>query len=150
EVEIDLPDRPRRLRSTEMDDGHAVAIAPVEGERDFTLRFDGYSRHAPPIRATVRALGPRGTLRDDGTKVHVLLTNGRGAMSRIAVDLGRVTSKYDCLLGANLHPEVPCDRHVLVKRFRAWLNADGFITALDGECSLGVEAGPPARFRFAA
>ena len=61
----------------------------------------------------------------------VLLTNGRGGMSRICVDLGRILSKYDCILSANLHPNVPVDRHVFAKRIRAWVNADGFISPLD-------------------
>ena len=34
----------------------------------------------------------------------VLLTNGIGGMARMCVDLGRVNSKYDCVLGANLNP----------------------------------------------
>ena len=46
----------------------------------------------------------------------VLLTNGLGGMARLCVDLGRVNSKYDCVLGANLNPTVPVDRHVFVKR----------------------------------
>ena len=64
----------------------------------------------------------------------VLLTNGRGAMSRFAINLGQITSKYDCVLGANLHPDVPVDRHVLVKRLRAWIQIEGFGIALDEDC----------------
>ena len=60
----------------------------------------------------------------------------------MCVDLGRVKSKYDCALAANLHPEVPVDRHVLVKRVRAWVNAAGFITALDGSNLMRFDAGP--------
>ena len=48
----------------------------------------------------------------------VLLTNGIGGMARLCVDLGAVKSKYDCLLGANLDPKVPVDRHVFAKRAR--------------------------------
>jgi len=44
------------------------------------------------------------------------------------VDLGNITSKYDCALGANLNPDFPVDRHILVKRIRVWVCADGFIT----------------------
>ena len=80
----------------------------------------------------------------------VLLTNGRGGMARMGIDLGRVTSKYDCLLGANLHASVPVDRHVLAKRLRAWINADGFITPLDLGNLAGFDAGPPALWRFVA
>ncbi|NTV75242.1 MAG: amylo-alpha-1,6-glucosidase, partial [Holophaga sp.] len=79
-----------------------------------------------------------------------LLTNGRGGMARLRADLGTVASKYDCLLGANLHPAVPCDRHVLAKRLRAWVNADGFLTPLDSGNLVHFAAGPPARWVFAA
>lgn len=79
-----------------------------------------------------------------------LLTNGIGGMARMCIDLGRIKSKYDCVLGANLHAEVPVDRHVFAKRVRAWVNAAGFITALDGKNLMRFEAGPPARWRFRA
>lgn len=80
----------------------------------------------------------------------VLLTNGRGAMARVCVDLGEVKSKYDCVLGANLHPGVPVDRHVFVKRIRVWANADRFITPLNGLNLQAFNAGPPVRWEFAA
>ena len=80
----------------------------------------------------------------------VLLTNGLGGMARLAVDLGRVRSKYDCVLGANLHPRVPVDRHIFVKRVRVWVNADGFITPLHAENLVEFSAGPPASWRFVA
>jgi predicted glycogen debranching enzyme len=47
------------------------------------------------------------------------------------VDLVRVNSKYDCVLGANLNPNFPVDRHIFVKRMRVWVNADGFLSPLD-------------------
>lgn len=80
----------------------------------------------------------------------VLLTNGRGAMSRLQVNLGAIRSKYDCLLGANLHPSVPVDRHIFAKRVRAWVDADGFISQLDSTHLVQFEAGPPAQWRFVA
>jgi predicted glycogen debranching enzyme len=80
----------------------------------------------------------------------VLLTNGRGGMARMAVDLGKVFSKYDCLLGANLHAELPVDRHVFAKRLRAWINVDGFITALDLQNLAAFKPGPPAVWTFRA
>jgi predicted glycogen debranching enzyme len=76
-----------------------------------------------------------------------LLTNGRGGMARLAVRLGRIFSKYDCALGANLNAEVPVDRHVFAKRVRAWANANGFITELGEENLVSFEPGPPARWR---
>lgn len=153
EVDLEPSELPRRIRSVKMAPGHVVAVRFPEGkERDVTLRLDRFPDLGPPLEAPLRVLAPRGEPGKpaDAGGGHVLLTNGRGGMARIALALGSVTSKYDCLLGANLHAEVPCDRHVLVKRVRLWLNADGFITALDGTCTLGVDAGPPARWRFLA
>lgn len=80
----------------------------------------------------------------------VMLANGAGAMARMCVDLGNVKSKYDCILAANLHPAVPVDRHVFVKRMRLWGNANGFITALDGLNLVDFMAGPPASWLFFA
>ncbi len=85
------------------------------------------------IRGTVRLLAAAPSLEQapDLTSARVLLTNGRGGMAHVHAHLSAITSKYDCLLAANLHPEVPSDRHVLVKRVRAWVNANGFTSALD-------------------
>ncbi|MBE7502167.1 MAG: glycogen debranching enzyme N-terminal domain-containing protein [Verrucomicrobiales bacterium] len=80
----------------------------------------------------------------------VLLTNGRGGMARLGVDFGSIRSKYDCLLGANLHPSVPVDRHVFAKRARLWINADGFLSPLDAANLTRFQAGPPAVWVFVA
>ena len=80
----------------------------------------------------------------------VLLTNGIGGMARLCVDLGRVNSKYDCVLGANLNPSVPVDRHVFVKRLRAWVNANGFLSPLNAKNLASFDAGPPAVWQFVA
>jgi predicted glycogen debranching enzyme len=80
----------------------------------------------------------------------VLLTNGIGGMARLCVDFGAIKSKYDCLLGANLHPCVPVDRHVFAKRARLWVNADGFITPLDLRNLATFVPGPPAVWHFIA
>lgn len=80
----------------------------------------------------------------------VLFTNGLGGMARVPIDLGAIKSKYDCWLGANLHPEFPVDRHVFVKRVRVWVNADGFLSPLNQANLVEFSAGPPARWRFLA
>ncbi len=92
------------------------------------------------------ALAPAG---DPGESL-VLLTNGRGGMARLGIDFGAIRSKYDCLLGANLHRDVPVDRHVFVKRARVWINADGFLSPLDAKNLDAFAAGPPARWSFLA
>jgi glycogen debranching enzyme len=80
----------------------------------------------------------------------VLLTNGIGGMARICVDLGRVNSKYDCVLGANLNPNFPVDRHIFVKRMRVWVNGDGFLSPLNLKNLSMFDAGPPAVWQFVA
>ena len=52
-------------------------------------------------------------------------TNGRGAMSRARVSWGRLESRYDALLAANLHPDFPVDRQVMLTRCRAWVVHQG-------------------------
>jgi starch synthase (maltosyl-transferring) len=79
-----------------------------------------------------------------------LLTNGIGGMARMCVDLGAVKSKYDCLLGANLHPAVPVDRHIFAQRARVWVTADGFISPLDLRNLVSFEPGPLAKWHFVA
>ena len=66
------------------------------------------------------------------------------------VDLGRIDSKYDCALGANLNAEYPVDRQVLAKRLRVWIDADGFITALNLQNLASFQIGQPAVWNFAA
>jgi predicted glycogen debranching enzyme len=140
------------LRSTPMEYDHVVAVPPriAEVSRDVTFRLDRYGRDEPTTVARLRRL-PRHPRFEGRTRDGiVLLTNGRGAMVRLWANLGAVRSKYDCLLGANLHPSVPCDRHILVKRARVWVNADGFITPLDAENLVRLENGPPALWTFVA
>jgi len=55
------------------------------------------------------------------TENYALLTNNRGAYSQVRLEWGRIVSQYDCLLGANLDPEVPVDRQIMFTRCRAWL-----------------------------
>ena len=112
-------------------------------------------RHTPvpqTISARIRFLSPTPhyTPRLPRATDIVLLTNQRGGMARMCVDLGRVNSKYDCVLGANLHPTVPVDRHILVKRLRVWVNADGFLSPLDLTSLASFQVGPPAIWNFIA
>jgi hypothetical protein len=155
---------PENLESIAFREGDVVCFGPVSAPTDATLRLERYGSADRNIRATIRFLSRtpatfpaifspsahpngKGQLHPDDT---VLLTNSRGGMARLCVDLGRIQSKYDCALAANLHPELPVDRHVLVKRVRVWVNADGFLTPLDFRCLESFAPGPPACWNFAA
>ncbi len=50
-----------------------------------------------------------------------LQTNGRGAAVHVCMESGRLLSRYDAILLANLHPEIPVDRHIMWRRFRFWM-----------------------------
>ncbi len=64
----------------------------------------------------------------------LLGTNGRGAMMRSFVLPGRLTSRYDALLAANLSPDHPEDRRILLTRCRAWLVFQGYSQEINGDC----------------
>ncbi|HNX31405.1 MAG TPA: amylo-alpha-1,6-glucosidase [Holophaga sp.] len=148
--------RPLHLRSVPGGSGFFAAVFPAElrtldaDSQDAELVLDRFAEAGRQAAGRLRLLAPRPRFVPDTLAGLALLTNGRGAMVRLHADLGAVASKYDCLLGANLHPSAPCDRHVLAKRVRAWIIADGFLTALDGDNLVAFEPGPPARWVFVA
>ncbi|HJW71397.1 MAG TPA: amylo-alpha-1,6-glucosidase [Geothrix sp.] len=143
--------RDLHLRSVPAGKGHIAAVPPRPGRSGRgELRMRCHGRGTDCVVATLQFLPPEPEPARPVREGLVLLTNGRGAMARLQADLGAIASKYDCLLGANLHPTVPSERLVLAKRLRAWVNADGFITALDGGNLARLEAGPAARWSFLA
>lgn len=130
-----------------------VACFPPQPSGPAELQLERYDALEAHVAASVQFLPSGAPPRPAGLPKptdRVLLTNGRGGMARLCVDLGRVQSKYDCVLGANLHPEFPVDRHVLAKRLRVWVSADGFISPLDYQSLARFEAGPPAVWDFVA
>ena len=142
----------RHIESLPVGGSHIVAFPPRETGGDATLSLERYCREEQRVQASIRFLGPlpsfsQPTPRDTDL---VLLTNGRGGMARIRIDPGRVCSKYDCVLGANLHPALPVDRHIFAKRIRVWVNAGGFIAPLDFVSLSSFTAGPPAIWQFVA
>jgi starch synthase (maltosyl-transferring) len=152
--------QPRHAHSIRVREGWVAFFQPEEHAFDAKLLVERYAPAQRHVQGAIRFLaaeprfsGSRADPSGSGLpwdKSLVLLTNGRGAMARLSVDPGQVRSKYDCLLGANLHPDIPVDRHVFAKRFRAWVNADHFITRLDLANLAAIEPGPPAYWRFVA
>jgi hypothetical protein len=140
----------QNLESIPAGDGHIACIPPGARSLDARLLVERFTKDLQHVSGTLSFLsevpslpanydctgnGEAGQLSAHTSPARnsdlVLMTNGRGAMARMCLDLGRVNSKYDCVLGANLHPSLPVDRHILAKRIRVWINADGFITPLD-------------------
>ncbi|HTA94510.1 MAG TPA: glycogen debranching enzyme N-terminal domain-containing protein, partial [Verrucomicrobiae bacterium] len=134
---------------------HIACFAPRDSAAEAELFLERYAVASQKISAAIRFLPAEPQFPTPNSNLPspadlVLLTNGLGGMARICVDLGRVNSKYDCVLGANLNPSVPVDRHVFVKRIRAWVNANGFLSPLDFKNLASFDAGPPAVWNFVA
>ncbi len=151
---------PQHARSVEVKQGHVACFAFPAAAGDAELNVERYAEEFRQVQARLRFLpvtpDRRGLRLSSLDSAHppdaalVLLTNGLGGMARLNTDLGAVRSKYDCVLGANLHATLPVDRHVFAKRLRAWVSADGFISPLNAQNLVGFSAGPPAQWRFVA
>jgi len=68
------------------------------------------------------------------TPLTFLSTNGRGAMMRAHAAWSQISSKYDGLLAANLNPDYPDDRQIMLSRCRAWLVFQGYSQDVSIEC----------------
>ncbi|MFP4582000.1 MAG: amylo-alpha-1,6-glucosidase [Desulfococcaceae bacterium] len=142
--------------------GHFALLGPLptpDEDWDLNLRIsvfhDGRAaerREAPlrfladPDRARARLRFGRAELLD--TDLRLLATNGRGGMLRASVHWGRLNSRYDALLAANLDPEVPEDRWMFLARCRAWVVYQGFSQELRTDCLEDFQATPDGRGRW--
>jgi starch synthase (maltosyl-transferring) len=99
----------------------------------------GCTHHEAPLlyltaadRVRVRKIfsRPRKTL----AAIHMLGTNGRGGMTRAHAHWNRLPSRYDALLAANLSPDVPEDRRILLTRLRGWVVFQGFSQEIGRDC----------------
>jgi starch synthase (maltosyl-transferring) len=149
---LEIQDRRQHVQSIAANGSHIACFAPRDSAADAELILERYATTSQKISATIRFLAPepQSSIPNLQPSTLALLTNGIGGMARLCADLGRVNSKYDCVLGANLNPTVPVDRHVFVKRIRVWANADGFITPLDFKNLASFKAGPPVVWSFVA
>jgi glycogen debranching enzyme len=139
------------VQSIAVGEGQIACFPPRETAANAELILERQATTSPHISAAICFLSPSPSSSSSFSSSDlVLLTNGIGGMARIGVDLGRVNSKYDCVLGANLNASVPVDRHVFVKRIRVWVNADGFLSPLNAENLASFDAGPPATWQFVA
>lgn len=66
--------------------------------------------------------------------VRFLGTNGRGAMMRVNARWAEIESRYDALLSANLNPEAPDNRQMMLIRCRAWLVYQGYAQYISPDC----------------
>jgi predicted glycogen debranching enzyme len=152
---LEISGQARHVQSTAVGRRHVACYAPSATATtvDARLVLERYAIASQKVLATVCFLAsepqpiPAVNLQPASL---ALLTNEIGGMARLCADLGRVNSKYDCALGANLNSTVPVDRHVFVKRIRVWVNADGFLSALDFKNLVAFHTGATAVWSFVA
>ncbi|MES2706446.1 MAG: amylo-alpha-1,6-glucosidase [Verrucomicrobiota bacterium] len=143
--------------------GAAMHFAIVPRPENFTgsaeavLRVPGSGRLTrgtlplllpPPLADPVReATGAEVRAQPD---LHLVLTNGTGAMVHTRAAWGTAGSQYDSLLAANPHPDFPVDRRMLFNRCRLWLVRRGFSTEVSAKWTETVRllAADTAEWRF--
>ncbi|HVU09165.1 MAG TPA: amylo-alpha-1,6-glucosidase [Verrucomicrobiae bacterium] len=141
------------VQSTPAGKNFIAVFPPRENFVEAELILERYATTSQKISAAIRFLAPAPSSSSSSSfspSDLILLTNGIGGMARLCVDLGRVNSKYDCILAANLNPHFPVDRHIFVKRIRVWVNADGFLSPLDFKNLAAFQPGSPAVWNFVA
>ncbi len=88
---------------------------------------------ASPRTLTFQPHFPRQKIMADPS-LKFLDVNGRGAMLRASAWWGRLESRYDGLLCANLNPEFPENRWMLLSRYRIWAVYQGYSRELTLDC----------------
>ena len=101
-----------------------------------------------PDRTAARQVFSRQKLKQ--TPLGFLGTNGRGAMMRVNSAWSQIASKYDGLLAANLNPNYPDDRRMMLIRCRAWLAFQGYSQDIAIECQqeFRIESTTACTWRF--
>ena len=103
----------------------------VDGDASVLMRLPhqrGTIHFCLPSALTDPVAGVPGAMVRQEPDLHVVLTNGTGAMSHLRAAWGTVRTQYDALLAANPHPDFPVDRRMVLSRCRAWLVRRGFST----------------------
>ncbi len=135
-------------KSLRAEDGRHFAILPPiaapEGHARHALELvlhgpEKTEHHQSPLlylsdyeNAPVQRVFRRGwLLRNEAL---LLGTNGRGGMMRARARWGELQSRYDALLAANLSPDFPEDRRVLLTRVRGWVVFQGHSHEINAAC----------------
>jgi glycogen debranching enzyme len=128
------------LTSLPAGDGLFAAAAPHTAADQLTVELQQHGslrRHRIPLLCCGTTLSVRSALSGPEVRanpaLHLLLTNGTGAMSHVRAAWGRIATQYDALLAANPHTEVPVDRRILFTRCRAWIVRRGFSTEVSAD-----------------
>jgi len=135
-------------------------LSPMDYHKEYNLKLSvytpGHCQHVnTPLVYLARAENARVNQVFHRSEIlrHPFLmmgTNRRGAMMRIPVSWGTLNSRYDALLAANLHPDYPEDRWIMLSRCRAWVVFQGYSQQLGMDCldSCGFDYTSKAYWKF--
>ena len=99
---------------------------------------DGHHRVETPLlllsgeKQAVDLTYPRKIL--DRSSLRTLVTNDLGAASFLPVAWGKLYSRYDAVLSANVDAELPVDRWIMFTRLRGWVVYQDYSQSLNGDC----------------
>ena len=65
---------------------------------------------------------------------HFMRGNGRGALLWHTIEPGQLRSRYDAVLLANLNPDYPENRHIMLRRFRIWSRYHAKLQEFTSDC----------------
>jgi predicted glycogen debranching enzyme len=111
--------------------------------RELTLQLSVYATDGPHrvetclllLSGETQALElcyPRKML--DASSLRTLVTNDLGAASFLPVTWGKLNSRYDAILSANVDAELPVDRWIMFTRLRGWVVYQDYSQSLNGDC----------------
>ena len=118
-------------------------IATPDEHLELTLQLSVYTAHGYHQEETCLMLlsveiavmdlcYPRKTL--DEPSLRTLVTNDMGSASLLPVAWGKLNSRYDAALSANVNAEIPVDRWIMFTRLRGWVVYQDYSQALNGDC----------------
>ena len=68
------------------------------------------------------------------SSLRTLVTNDLGAASFLPIAWGKLNSRYDAILSANVDAELPVDRWIMFTRLRGWVVYQDYSQSLNGDC----------------
>ncbi len=66
--------------------------------------------------------------------LRTLVTNDLGAAGFLPIEWGKLNSRYDAVLSANVNADLPVDRWIMFTRLRGWVVYQDYSQSLNGDC----------------
>jgi len=129
------------------DGSHFALLTPLpvpETHVQVTIQIVIYGReHARHLDAPLLLLGRGDSLQlktvfrrneIQDANLCLLMTNDSGATLKLPVKWGKLTSRYDALLAANLDPAIPVERWIMLTRCRIWVVYQDYSQEISNDC----------------